>query len=530
MKFPLPQQYQQALQMPRLSLFDAALRAGSTELDKMGLPRVRSGNFASVYRIFSGSAPYAIKCFLSAPDDIQTRWEQISDCLNSINCDYFLKIQYFARGISVNGQVYPILKMPWQDGITLDKYAVNCVAKQDKQGILAVRGQFLNLYKTLRSYKIAHGDLQHGNILITPEGNLCLIDYDGLYCPSTTLDCSHETGHPNYQHPKRKACHYNELIDTFSAAVIFTALTALAYDLTFWQKYYNGDNLLFCGRDFLNTNQSPLFRSLAAAGDAEVKTLAAAIAASCLCPYEKLPDFSEMLDAAATGVIEPLPLSTHALPREREDLPVQSSVKQKDWIPAFAGMTDLINSAEEVCDQPPSHASPHSDLSPDKVVCPNCNALNEQSAALCMYCGYLLCAPTDMPPPAPPDQPSPEPVTAQYGISFAAKLKWSLLYFILFSLLLAAYDQTDNNRAILQKALAFIEAGKDRLSGRIKGKSGEIDRYSKVIAASPRNATAYLKRGDAYMKAGAVNEAASDYKTAAELAINAANTRLHSYE
>ncbi|MBF0556407.1 MAG: hypothetical protein HQK96_17960, partial [Nitrospirae bacterium] len=160
-KYPLPQQYQQALQNPRLSLFDDELRSGTVESDKMGLPRVRSGNFASVYKIFTPSGQYAVKCFLNAPDDIQTRCEQIADCLMSINCEYFLKVQYIARGISVNGQVYPIVKMPWQDGIPLDRYVGGCVARQDKEAILSIRGQFLDMYKTLRSYRVAHGDLQH---------------------------------------------------------------------------------------------------------------------------------------------------------------------------------------------------------------------------------------------------------------------------------------------------------------------------------------------------------------------------------
>ncbi|KWT92911.1 protein kinase domain-containing protein [Candidatus Magnetominusculus xianensis] len=518
-KYPLPLQYQQALQNPRLSLFDDELKHGAVQTDKLGLPRVRSGNFASVYKIFTANAQYAIKCFLNAPDDMQTRCEQISNYLNKIDCGYFLKFQYIARGISVNAQAYPILKMPWQDGIPLDRYIDICAAKKDTQGILSVRGRFLEMYKTLRGHRIAHGDLQHGNILINQEGGLRLIDYDGLYCPEMTLNTSCESGHPNYQHPKRKTCHYDEHIDSFSAVVIFTALTALAHDLSLWQKYYNGDNLLFCARDFLNTNQSLLFRTLSAAPVEQIKTLTEAIAASCLTPYEQLPDFLGQLDAisAEAGDLE-LPLSMNSWTTEREDmpgqLPGQLIVKPSAGTRIHSFPTGSTAVAADLTNQEPPHYGHTMNI---KVVCPNCSAINDQSTALCLFCGYILSIPI---PPEPKHQPQrqfpPEPAAAQ-TITFGAKLKLSLLYFILFSLILAAYDQTDNNRAILNKAITYLKAGKNKLLGRIKNDSGETAEYPNRITASPSDTPAY--RSGAYMKAGHVTEAADD---PARLAINKA--------
>ncbi|MBF0517641.1 MAG: hypothetical protein HQK97_11105 [Nitrospirae bacterium] len=533
-KFPMPQDYQQAMQIPRLSLLDNKLREGTVEVDKMGLPRVRSGNFASVYRISTGQAHFAIKCFLSAPDDIQTRWGHISNYLDRINCAYFIKVEYIARGIGVNGQPLPILKMPWQDGIPIDRYLHRCLTSRDTQGTAALTGQFLDLYKTLRLHHIAHGDLQHGNILITPEQSLVLIDYDGLYCPDMTSGGSHETGHPNYQHPKRQSRHYNEHLDSFSAIVIFTAISALTYDLDLWGKYYNGDNLLFCGRDFLNTNQSPLFRALSASGDTRIRHLASAIAESCLSPYENLPDFLPLLEEihSAAGA-DHAPLSTLSEPTAQLNVPAQVPLesgrepeKPMNWISAaFAGMTDskistdmaVAKDSEGLTRQPQLELHGHWQ---GKVVCPRCDALNDQSTALCVSCGFILSIPIEHAKPSKPPLP-PSTATAQ-GIPFLAKLKWGLLYFILFFLVMAAYDQTDNNYAIVQRALALFEAGKNRLFAKRLKLNGEIEQYSKTIAASPLDPDVYLKRGDAYMKAGRVDEAAGDYKTAAKLSINTA--------
>lgn len=38
--------------------------------------------------------------------------------------------------------------------------------------------------KKLHEKSIAHGDLQHGNILVDSNGNIYLIDYDSMFVPS----------------------------------------------------------------------------------------------------------------------------------------------------------------------------------------------------------------------------------------------------------------------------------------------------------------------------------------------------------
>ncbi|QLQ08322.1 MAG: hypothetical protein HZY76_21580 [Anaerolineae bacterium] len=54
--------------------------------------------------------------------------------------------------------------------------------------------------RNLQTHGIAHGDLQHGNVLVAAD-ELRLIDYDGMYVPPLSGRESHEIGHRNYQHP-----------------------------------------------------------------------------------------------------------------------------------------------------------------------------------------------------------------------------------------------------------------------------------------------------------------------------------------
>src|SRR5206468_9630422 len=88
-----------------------------------------------------------------------------------------------------------------------------------------------------------------------------LVDYDGMCVPALELLKSIEVGHACYQHPLRlKEGGYGLQIDRFSHLVIYTALRALAVGgKALWQKFDNGDNLLFTQKDFAAPGQSPIF-------------------------------------------------------------------------------------------------------------------------------------------------------------------------------------------------------------------------------------------------------------------------------
>ncbi len=102
-----------------------------------------------------------------------------------------------------------------------------------------------------------------------------LIDYDGMWVPALAGTKSGEVGHPSYQHPQRlREGTYSREVDRFPLLLIATALRALrARGKELWDKYDNGDNLLFKEPDLREPLKSYLFLDLTKTDDPAVKPL-----------------------------------------------------------------------------------------------------------------------------------------------------------------------------------------------------------------------------------------------------------------
>src|SRR2546430_1096145 len=82
-----------------------------------------------------------------------------------------------------------------------------------------------------------------------------------------------------YQHPERSGQDYGQEIDRFSALVIYLSLAALERDVTLWERFHTGDNLIFVREDFLQVGRSAIWQQLRRIGSREIDQLAAALAA-----------------------------------------------------------------------------------------------------------------------------------------------------------------------------------------------------------------------------------------------------------
>ena len=141
---------------------------------------------------------------------------------------------------------------------------------------------------------------------MTPQEQLRLVDYDGMYVPAVRGLPSNELGHSNYQHPLRSAADFDENLDSFSALVIYTALRALIAEPGLWGKFDTGENLLFSATDFKSPGHSPLFQQLRRSPDPAVKTLADRIARACDGTPAGTPDFKRLVDTLPP-ILEPEP-------------------------------------------------------------------------------------------------------------------------------------------------------------------------------------------------------------------------------
>jgi hypothetical protein len=301
MSWPLSQDYNESIQDPRGNFRDGELKAGETITNALGIPMPRSGNFADVYEVRCPSgARWAVKCFTREVHGLRERYAEISNYLRQVNLPFMVDFQYLQEGIRVRSQWYPIVKMQWVEGFVLNEFVRDNL---DKKPILQALGQiWLRMARRLRQAKLAHGDLQHGNVLFVPGSSakslaVKLIDYDGMCVPSLTGKNSGEVGHPAYQHPERlRTGAYNQEIDRFSLLSIAAALRCLTVGgRSLWERYDTGDNLLFRQTDLQAPEDSPLFQELLSIGDPQAQLLVTELYRACREPLSAVPSLTELL-------------------------------------------------------------------------------------------------------------------------------------------------------------------------------------------------------------------------------------------
>ena len=247
--------------------------------DEAGEIVMSSGNFAVVFKMKDESSGklYAVKCFLREQEGRDIAYQQITDELEYVSSNYLCSIKYFQKELFVDSTVssdteFPVLLMDWVEGVTLDKYVHQHIS--DKYALQLITYQFCKMAAWLMSQPFAHGDLKPDNILVTEDGALVLVDYDGMYVPAMQGQKARELGSPDYRHPLRTEDCFNEHIDDFPLALIGMSLKAIALDTSLLQNNAKSDSLLFSESDFQDIGECLMMKSLCALlNDAEFSKL-----------------------------------------------------------------------------------------------------------------------------------------------------------------------------------------------------------------------------------------------------------------
>lgn len=286
-RWPTLQEFNEAIQNPTSCFSDPELKNGRPVLNKLGLPRVDSGAFGSVYRIRCEGRDYAVKCFSQEVRDQADRYRRISEYIVNDDLESTVAFEYLADGIRIGRNWYPMLKMEWVDGLSLSQYIERNL--HDRLALEDLAGQFREMFSCLAVAGIAHGDLQHGNIIVLSNGRLRLVDYDGMFVPQLNGAMSNELGHRNYQHPQRAPRHFGPYLDNFAARIIETSVVALSEDPDLWQRLNGGDDcLLFRASDFKNP-QAPVWNLLGQHRSESINNRARFIQSLLQVPVEMIP-------------------------------------------------------------------------------------------------------------------------------------------------------------------------------------------------------------------------------------------------
>lgn len=299
MQWPTCQDYNEAVQYPDLCFEDEELRQGTVELTPIGLPKVASGNFASVYRFDCGSRRYGIKCFLRNVYDQHQRYALLSQYTSVTNVPHMVDFEYQLKGICIEGAWYPIVKMDWVEGVGLDQFLRKNWS--NKPQIDRVIRQFEELVVGLQKADMAHGDLQHGNIMVKNDA-LRLVDYDGMYVPLMKGQEASELGHTNYQHPARSSRDFHSKLDDFSAWIIYYSLHFLKLDPSLWQKFEGGDDCLILRKsDFTDPASSRLLLEIARHPVPDIRKHYFALHSLLASGFDEIPRFEPQPSIVATS-------------------------------------------------------------------------------------------------------------------------------------------------------------------------------------------------------------------------------------
>lgn len=301
MKYPQMDEYHLAIQNPRIVFEDPELRNATIDKDQFGFPIVRSGGFALTYHLNGNGKSWAVRCFHKDIANREERYVAISQFLTQNPKPFFVPTNYLPSGILVNSKRFPITKMMWVNGETLYRFIERNI--NNLSVVKPLAEQFQRLISTLEVMGVAHGDLQHGNILVA-NGTLILVDYDGMYVPQLSGFPPENLGHVNYQHPRRSD-EFTADIDRFSAIVIYLALKAITPQL--WHKYGTGENLLFKQDDFRTPYTSKLLSELEAVPD--LKLLVERFRLVCQNSLVRVPSLTDFLSGNLSPILsQPLPM------------------------------------------------------------------------------------------------------------------------------------------------------------------------------------------------------------------------------
>ena len=245
------------MQYPLISEYVRAIQEAGNNLDKLahlvpvlddhGEPYRSSGAFAVVFKMKDEQTGkcYALKCFTEGQEGRAEAYRQIADELEFVDSSYITSVKYLDKEIFVDSSCeedeFPVLLMDWIDGETMESYITENY--QDNYAMAMLCYRFCKMAAWLRSQPFAHGDIKPDNIMVRPDGNLTLVDFD-------------------------------ETIDDFALASIALSLKAISLKPSLVDEYGAADRLLFSADDYRDLSKSKVLAALQELmNDEEVNTL-----------------------------------------------------------------------------------------------------------------------------------------------------------------------------------------------------------------------------------------------------------------
>jgi len=301
----------------------------------MGLPAAATGQNAIVFDADGPDGRTALRCFTSIPQRGDDAYRQ----LETMDLpDVLVPVRWRPDALEVHGSRWPVVTMPWIVGDPLQRWVGDHMHRPAR--IAALADAWVEACRVMFASGVAHGDLQHGNVLVTADDELRFIDFDGvlLFDPASgrsLTDAPTEVGHPNYQHPQRIEDGFSSrFVDTFSALLIHTTLRALVADPGLW-AYHRGENLVLAQPDLFEPESSEPLRRMRTSDDPLVAHGADLLSRWCRTGVRANLTLGDVIGPRPTGAPAPArpgtPYRSRAAEREAQAL---ASTPTAEWTEA----------------------------------------------------------------------------------------------------------------------------------------------------------------------------------------------------
>lgn len=248
-------------------LYPTALRYAETILNPDGLfgslsglsspipPDFSSGAYGVVFRVAIGGKPYALKCFTRHQPGRAEAYRRMMQALSPVwsrphPLPYLVPFRWLEDEITVFGDddtvsVHPVVIMEWVEGRTLTQTIDTAALNGDRDTLRHLSAAFDRLALWLLAQPFAHGDLKPDNIIVRPDGEPTLIDYDGLYLPEMAGERAREIGTEGFRHPGRSETAFGKHIDDFPIALLSLGLRTLSHRPELYEQFRGSSSLLF---------------------------------------------------------------------------------------------------------------------------------------------------------------------------------------------------------------------------------------------------------------------------------------------
>ena len=338
--------FQDCAQHPDQHFLDVELKGVTFEAGRRGAAKAWSGGRATVIRANKPTGgSIAVRFSKHEDPEASVRYFELSRYLSSNPVSTMVGTAWVDNGLQIGAERYPILKMDWVNGTSLDAH----ISKHFEAGGRASAMTDLAVTwrascRSLTAVGISHGDIHAGNTLVcngsrTPI-ELRLVDYDNVWLPGLHTPVR-EIGHPAFAHPRRSELPVGPNLDAVPNTLTYLSLIALAGDPTLWKFHRSDDRLLFDKTD-LNDPSADIWKAILSSKDSMVSALATITIEWLRGPPERFASLELAIAAAATAAAAP---HDPNVPREKVNVwpPIPDARRESvpsapfRWAPKAAG-------------------------------------------------------------------------------------------------------------------------------------------------------------------------------------------------